>query len=90
MAGRVLKKHTLSPDHTRRGTVPADPGKLVDSAISFWGAPVTPATRDSLLAYARKVMGAAVADDGREKSFPPMTLNALRHLVAVSPEMQTA
>ena len=44
----------------------------------------------ALLAYARKVMGAAVADDERLKAFPPMTLNALRHLVAVSPEMQTA
>ena len=90
MAGRVLKKHTLHPDHTRRGTVPADPAKLVDSAVSFWGVPLTQATRDSLVGYARKVMGAAIADDGRQKAFPPMTLNALRHLVAVSPEMQTS
>jgi hypothetical protein len=64
--------------------------KLVDSAVSFWGVPLTPATRDSLVVYARKVMGAAIADDGRLKAFPPMTLNALRHLVAVSPEMQTS
>jgi hypothetical protein len=35
-------------------------------------------------------MGAAVADDDRQRKFPPMTLNALRHLVAASPEMQTA
>jgi hypothetical protein len=35
-------------------------------------------------------MGAAIADEGRLKAFPPMTLNALRHLVAVSPEMQSA
>ena len=67
MAGRVLKKHTLHPDHTRRGTVPADPAKLVDSAMSFWGVPLTQATRDSLVGYARKVMGAAIADDGRRR-----------------------
>ena len=35
-------------------------------------------------------MGAAVADDDRQRKFPPMTLNALRHLVAASPEMQTS
>ena len=51
---------------------------------------MTDATRGALLAYARKVMGAAIADNGRLKSVPPMTLNALRHLIAVSPEMQTA
>jgi len=91
IAERVLRKHTLSPDHTRRGAVPSEPEKLVERAIEFWGGPaITDATRGALLAYARKVMGAAIADDGRLKSFPPMTLNALRHLVAVSPEMQTA
>ena len=91
IADRVLRKHALSPDHTRRGAVPIEPEKLVEHAIDFWGGPaITDATHAALLAYARKVMGAAIADDGRLKSFPPMTLNALRHLIAVSPEMQTA
>ena len=35
-------------------------------------------------------MAAAIADEGRQRAFPMMTYNALRHLVAVSPEMQTA
>jgi len=91
LAGRVLKKHTLSPDHTKRGTVPSDPEGLVNRALAFWGSPpISDSTRKSLVAFAEKAMGAAVADDNRQKSFPPMTLNALRHLVAVSPEMQTA
>jgi hypothetical protein len=47
-------------------------------------------TRKALLAYAEKTMAAAIADDDRQRSFPMMTYNALRHLVAVSPEMQTA
>ena len=91
MAERVLQKHSYNPDHTRRGTVPSDPAKLVDRAVSFWGdrtSPTRPATRS--LSYATKVMGAAVADDDRQRKFPPMTLNALRHLVAASPEMQTS
>jgi uncharacterized protein (DUF1800 family) len=91
LARRVLQTHALHPDHTRRGQVPADPEKLVQHALEFWGSPaVSDATRSALLAYAGKVMGAAVADEGRQRAFPPMTLNALRHLVAVSPEMQTA
>jgi len=86
----VLKKHAYHPDHTKRGVVPSDPSKLVDRALSFWGVRVSDTTRRSLLTYAQKTMGAAVADDDRQRKFPPMTLNALRHLVAASPEMQTA
>jgi len=85
-----LRKHSYSPDHTRRGTVPSDPAKLVDRAVSFWGIDVSDSTRKALVSYATKVMGAAVADDDRQRKFPPMTLNALRHLVAASPEMQTS
>ena len=91
LARRVLQKHALNPDHTRRGEVPAEPEKLVERAVEFWGGPaLSDSTHAALVAYATKVMGAAVADDGRLKAFPPMTLNALRHLVAVAPEMQTA
>jgi hypothetical protein len=90
MAERVLRRHAYNPDHTKRGALPSDPVKLVNRAVSFWGVPISDATRRSLLAYAQKAMGAAVADEDRQRAFPPMTLNALRHLVAASPEMQTA
>jgi len=90
MAERVLKKHAYHPDHTKRGQVPTDPAKLVDRAVSFWGIQISDSTRRALLTYAQKAMGAAIADDDRQRKFPPMTLNALRHLVAASPEMQTA
>jgi uncharacterized protein (DUF1800 family) len=91
LARRVLQKHSYNPEHTRRGEVPSDPDKLVARAIEFWGGPqLTDQTRNALLAFARNAMGAAVADDNRQRSFPPMTLNALRHLIAVSPEMQTS
>jgi uncharacterized protein (DUF1800 family) len=91
MAGRVLRRHALHPEKTRRGTVPADPEKLVNQALGFWNSPpVSEETRGALLAFAEKAMAAAVADDWRQKAYPPMILNALRHLVAVSPEMQTA
>ena len=79
-----------TPTTRSAATLPADPAKLVDRAVSFWGIQVSDSTRRSLLTYAQKAMGAAVADDDRQRKFPPMTLNALRHLVAASPEMQTA
>ena len=63
---------------------------LTERAVSFWGVQISDSTRRALLTYAQKTMGAAVADDDRQRKFPPMTLNALRHLVAASPEMQTS
>jgi hypothetical protein len=90
IAGRALRRYALHPEHGRAG-VPSDPEKLVNDALGFWGnPPVSDETRAALLAFAQKAMEAAVADDYRQKTFPVMTLNALRHLIAVSPELQTA
>jgi uncharacterized protein (DUF1800 family) len=90
IAGRALRRFALHPEHGRAG-VPSDPDKLVKQALEFWGdPPVSDETRAALLAFAQRSMEAAVADDYRQKVFPVMTLNALRHLVAVSPELQTA
>ena len=91
IAGRALRHSALHPEKSAGAGVPADPEKLVNQALGFWGDPaVSEATRGALLAFAQKAMAAAVADDSRQKAFPVMTLNALRHLVAVSPELQTA
>jgi hypothetical protein len=92
LAGRVLRQHAHHPERdARRLDAPRDPAKLVDRALEFWGNPrVSAETRNGLLRFATRSMDAAVADDYRQKTFPVMTLNALRHLVAVSPEMQTS
>jgi uncharacterized protein (DUF1800 family) len=92
IARRALQKHSFSPEHASPGErPPADPQKLVDRALGWWGSlRVSAHTRASLLAYAEKTMAAAIADEGRQKAFPLMTYNGLRHLAAVSPEMLTA
>jgi uncharacterized protein (DUF1800 family) len=92
IARRALQKHASNPDHTTAAQrPPSDPVKLVDQALGWWGSlEVSPHTRDAMLAYAQQTMAAAVADQDRQKTFPVMTYNALRHLAAVSPEMQTA
>ena len=70
---------------------PADPVKLVDRALGWWGTPRSrPQTRNALLSYAQTTMAAAIADAERQKTVSVMAYNALRHLAAVSPEMQTA
>ncbi len=92
IARRALHKHAFNAEHASLGDrPPSDPEKLVDRSLGWWGSlRVSPHTRGALLAYAQKTMAAAIADEGRQKSFPLMTYNALRHLAAVSPEMQTA
>jgi uncharacterized protein (DUF1800 family) len=92
IARRALERHAFNAEHASpKDRPPADPAQLVDKAISFWGGVrLSDHTRKALLAYAEKTMAAAIADDDRQRSFPMMTYNALRHLVAVSPEMQTA
>jgi uncharacterized protein (DUF1800 family) len=91
LAGRVLRKHALHPEHDARPSIPRAPTQLVDNALAFWGnPPVSTETRGALQRFAEKSMAAAVADDNRLKAFPVMVTNALRHLVAASPEMQTA
>ena len=91
VAGRVLRKHALHPERSRKLDIPADPEKLVNRALEFWGnPPISDETRGVLTRFATKTMAAAVADEGRQRTFPPMALNGLRHLVAASPELQTA
>jgi uncharacterized protein (DUF1800 family) len=92
IARRALQKHSFNPDHVAPADrPPADPTKLVDRALGWWGGlRVSQATRAALTEYAGKTMAAAIADDGRQRAFPVMAYNGLRHLAAVSPEMQTA
>jgi uncharacterized protein (DUF1800 family) len=92
IARRALEKHAFNPEHASpKDRPPSDPAQLVDKAIAFWGGVrLTDHTRKALVAYAEKTMAAAIADESRQRAFPMMTYNALRHLVAVSPEMLTA
>ncbi|HSO02256.1 MAG TPA: DUF1800 family protein, partial [Gaiellaceae bacterium] len=70
-------------------SLPAEPAALVDGAIAFWGSPtLRPETRAALVAFATRAMADA---DARWKrtSYRFLTANALRQLVAVSPDLQT-
>ena len=72
------------------GRLPLNPDKLVDRALAFWGSPtVTTSGRKAL----RKFAVAALSDadsDWKRDDYPVLIVNALRMLVAVSPDYQTS
>ena len=87
IAGRVLRPVVLD---TKTDTAPLDADKLVDRALAFWGNPtVSRETRRSLDGFAKAALGTAKSS-WKQKQYPVLTENALRHLIAASPDLQTS
>jgi uncharacterized protein (DUF1800 family) len=71
------------------GSVPSQPDALVEGAIAFWGSPtLRPETRRALLEFARRSLGDA-NQSWKRRTYPVHVANALRQLVATSPDFQT-
>jgi uncharacterized protein (DUF1800 family) len=88
IASYVLKPYALDP-----GTAvqPFDAHALVASALDFWRKPALgDATHRALLSFAQTALGDAGTTAWKRKQYAVMTQNALRQLIAVSPEMQAA
>jgi uncharacterized protein (DUF1800 family) len=86
LAGRVLRPTVLKTSTP----APFDADVLVKRALAYWGEPpLTDATRRSLHAFAVRALADANANWKRTQ-YPPLIENALRHLIAVSPDLQTA
>ena len=86
IAGRVLRPAVL--ETSKKG--PLDPEKLVERALAFWGTPpITSTTHRALKTFAARAVGDA---DQRWKKaqYPALIENALRHLIAISPDLQTS
>ena len=61
------------------------------SQLAFWHEPaLTEPTRAALVAFTQAALADAGKASWKRKQYPVMTQNALRHLIAVSPELQTA
>jgi uncharacterized protein (DUF1800 family) len=91
IANEALSRYTLERKKGRRPPrAPAEPAKLVNAAVALLGYPeIRPQTRSALETYARRALATAEAD-WQKRDWPPMVLNALRQLLAVSPDYQTA
>lgn len=86
IAGRVTRPAALDPGKVQ---APFDADKLLESALQFWGnPPLSAGTRRVLGAYTHRALATANAS-WKRKSYPALIENALRHLIAVSPDLQT-
>jgi uncharacterized protein (DUF1800 family) len=87
IAGRVLRPVVLD---TKTDRAPLDADKLVERALAFWGNPTVSAqTRRSLHRFAKAALGTA-RSTWKKQQYPVLTANALRHLIAASPDLQTS
>jgi uncharacterized protein (DUF1800 family) len=90
-ANRALGPLTLDPDAKEGPSIRDEsPEEAVDAAVRVLGSPtLAPATRAGLVAYARRCADLA---DAQWKAVPYRALrqNALRMLVATSPDVQTS
>ena len=83
----ALRDHELKDDEPYEPDTPAD---AVQRAIKFWGSPtISSATRLKLVAFAERVERGA-NNDSKRKAYPVLRQNALRVLVATSPDLQAA
>src|SRR5687768_10224065 len=88
VANYVTSPYSLTDKQA--GSVPSQPEALVESALAFWGSPtIRPETRRALLAFARRALGDA-NQSWKKRSYPVLVANALRQLVAMSPDLQTS
>ena len=89
----MTANHALRPfaldTRTAAGTEPFDPRALVDRALAFWGSPtISPTTYATLVAFAERSL--ALADrTWKRAQYPVLVQNALRQLIAASPDLQT-
>jgi uncharacterized protein (DUF1800 family) len=70
--------------------VSGNPKRLVDNAVFLLGGPhIRPQTRGALEAFARTAMSDA-NESWEKEAYPPLVLNAVRQLLAVSPDYLTS
>jgi uncharacterized protein (DUF1800 family) len=83
---QLLRSRTLDP----RKSTPADAATVLRRALEFWNEPtLSDATRHALLRFAETAL--ADADERWKKAaYPALVENALRQLIAVSPDVQTS
>jgi uncharacterized protein (DUF1800 family) len=88
LANYALERYTKDPD-AARGTEPFDAAALVQRAVAFWGSPTlsTP-TRNALVDFAGRALATADAT-WKQETYPVLVQNALRQLIAISPDYQT-
>ena len=82
----LLHDRTLDPRKSRA----AEPATVVARALEFWNEPaLSDETHGALLRFAQAALGDA-HESWKKQQYPALVENALRHLIAVSPDVQTS
>lgn len=88
IAEYVLRRHALDPGKAEESP---NAHALLRNALRFWNYPALgPRTTAALTSFANGAISEAGNTKWELKQYPPMTVNALRHLIAVAPEFQAA
>ena len=88
IAQYVLQPYALDPG---KAAQPYDAAALLDGALAFWNHPaLTDSTHAALLTFAKNALADARTASWKRQQYSVMTQNALRQLIAVSPDLQTA
>ena len=86
IAGRVLRPKVLEGDDK----APLNAEKLLERALAFWGhPPLSSTTHRALKTFAKHAVHDA-NQRWKKTQYPPLIENALRHLIAISPDLQTS
>jgi hypothetical protein len=90
-ANYALEHGTLDTDPAKtRYPASETPEQALDAALAFWGRPgIGGVTRDRLVAFGRQCAGVA-DEDWKRQTYPILRQNALRILVATSPDLMTS
>jgi uncharacterized protein (DUF1800 family) len=84
---RILQGRTLDPAKSTA----ADAQTVVTRALAFWNQPaISDGTRAALLQFAQTALGDAGKQKWKQQQYPALVENALRQLIAVSPDVQTS
>jgi uncharacterized protein (DUF1800 family) len=92
-ANYVLEGHTLAPDPDKTkypSMRDQSPAEAVDAAHKFWGRPtLTRATRSELVGFAQRARAVA-REPWQQETYAILRQNALRMLIATSPDLHTS
>jgi uncharacterized protein (DUF1800 family) len=91
LANEALSKFIVEQKKGQKPpAVPRSPDKLVANAVYLLGSPrIRPETRRALVLFARGALATA-NEEWKKDAYPPLVLNAVRQLLAVSPDLLTA
>jgi uncharacterized protein (DUF1800 family) len=85
---RILEDRKLDP---AKATATPDAHTVLAKALAFWNDPaLTDATRKALLRFAQLALADAGNERWKKQQYPVLLENALRQLIAVSPDLQTS